>query len=98
MALNSLPEADFVACCDQDVERARATATKYSVPQVFDNADDLLREADVEAVLICTPHPAHERLVVASTQAGVHVLCEKPISVTVDAATRMIDAAKAAGT
>ncbi len=98
MALNSLPEAEFVACCDQDIERARATATKYNVPMVFDEAGALLREAGVEAVLICTPHPAHEALVVAAANAGVHVLCEKPISVTVDAANRMVDAAKDAGT
>jgi len=98
MALNSLPEAEFVACCDQDIERARATGAKYGVPLVFDNAENLLRDAEVEAVLICTPHPAHEQLVVAAAQAGVHFLCEKPISVTVDAATRMIAAAKAAGT
>jgi UDP-N-acetyl-2-amino-2-deoxyglucuronate dehydrogenase len=57
----------------------------------------MLRDSGVEAVLVCTPHPAHESLVVAAAQAGVHVLCEKPISVTVDAANRMVDAAKQAG-
>jgi UDP-N-acetyl-2-amino-2-deoxyglucuronate dehydrogenase len=94
MALNTLPTADFVACCDQDIERARAVATKYEVPHVFDDAEVMLRDSNVEAVLICAPHPAHEQLVLAAAQAGVHVLCEKPISITMDAANRMIAAAK----
>jgi UDP-N-acetyl-2-amino-2-deoxyglucuronate dehydrogenase len=98
MALTTLPTADFVACCDQDIDRARAVASKYDVPRVFDDADALLRDGNVEAVHICAPHPAHEPLVVAAAQAGVHVLCEKPISITIDAADRMISAAKHAGT
>jgi UDP-N-acetyl-2-amino-2-deoxyglucuronate dehydrogenase len=98
MALNTLPAAEFVACCDQDFDRARAVAAKYDVPQVFNDAEALLRDGNVEAVLICAPHPAHEPLVVASAQAGMHVLCEKPISITIDAADRMISAAKQAGT
>jgi UDP-N-acetyl-2-amino-2-deoxyglucuronate dehydrogenase len=97
MALNTLPTAEFVACCDQDLHRASALATNYNVPQVFDDAETMLRDAGLEAVLICTPHPAHEPLVVAAAEAGIHVLCEKPISIRVDAADRMIDAAKSAG-
>src|SRR5215216_5223750 len=97
MALNTLPTAEFVACCDQDFGRATALAAKYEVPQVFDDAEKMLRDGGVDAVLICAPHPAHEPLVVAAAQAGVHVLCEKPISVTVDAADRMVDAANQAG-
>jgi predicted dehydrogenase len=96
-ALDTLPTAEFVACCDQDLHRASDFAAKYNVPQVFDDAETMFRDGGVEAVLICTPHPAHEPLVVAAAAAGVHVLCEKPISIRVDAADRMIDAAQRAG-
>lgn len=97
MALNKLPTARFVACCDRDIDRAHAVASKYDVPRVFDDAETLLREGDVEAVLICAPHPAHEELVVAAAHAGVHVLCEKPISISIDGADRMIEAVTQAG-
>jgi predicted dehydrogenase len=97
MALGNLPMAEFVACCDQDLGRAHALAASHNVPRVFDDAETMFRDGDVEAVLICTPHPAHESLVVAAARAGIHVLCEKPIAIRVEAANRMIDAAQRAG-
>lgn len=97
LALSTLVEAEFVACCDTDLGRARLLAAQYGVPGVYDEIESMLRESGVEAVLVCTPHPAHEQAVVAAAQAGVHVLCEKPIAVSLAEADRMIAAADAAG-
>jgi UDP-N-acetyl-2-amino-2-deoxyglucuronate dehydrogenase len=98
LALSSLAEADWVACCDRDVARATEMAAKYDVPQVFGDAAELFASGLVEAVLVCTPHPAHEAVVVAAANAGIHVLCEKPVATTLGEADRMIDAADNAGT
>lgn len=92
-ALSQLEEAEFVACCDQDAARAQELATAYGVPNVYADVDALLRSGRVDVVHVCTPHPAHERAVVAAAAAGVHVLCEKPVAITLDEADRMIDAA-----
>jgi len=96
-ALNHLEEADFVACCDQDEARARELAATYDVPNVYADVDALLRSGTVDVVHVCAPHPAHERTVVAAAEAGVHVLCEKPIAITLAEADRMIEAADRAG-
>lgn len=95
--LHSLPDADFVACCDQDLSRATALATRYGAPHTFDDVGALMRSGLIDAVLVCTPHPAHETVVVAAAAAGVHVLCEKPIAITLGEADRMIEAAQAGG-
>jgi predicted dehydrogenase len=96
-ALATLPESEFVACCDSDESRAQAMAAQYGVPRVFGDAKEMLRSGAVEAVTICAPHPAHAALVQAAAEAGVHVLCEKPISDRLSEADRMIEAADRAG-
>jgi UDP-N-acetyl-2-amino-2-deoxyglucuronate dehydrogenase len=96
-ALAALPEADFVACCDREIDRAADLAAQYGVPNVSDDVVDLFRSGMVDAALVCTPHPAHEPVVMAAADAGVHVLCEKPIATTLVEADRMIAAADRAG-
>lgn len=97
MALNLLDLAEFVACCDIDESRARSLADKYGVPHVFTDVRALVTSSLVDAVLVCTPHPAHAEAVVAAAEAGVHVLCEKPIAARLDDADRMIEACERAG-
>ena len=96
-ALRTLDEAEFVACSDVDEGRARAFAATYGVPRVFGDAAALLGSGEVEAVLVCTPHPAHAPVVTAAAEAGVHVLCEKPIAIGLAEADRMVEAAERAG-
>lgn len=94
-ALSTLPESEFWAFCDVDIDRARSMAAQYNVPHAFGDLDDLLASG-VEALMVCTPHKSHEEIVTRAAAAGVHVLCEKPISVELDEADRMIAAADAA--
>ena len=96
-ALSSLGESDFVACADVDVDRARAMAEDFHIPRIFPDAEALLTSGEVEAAVVCTPHPSHTPLVVAAAEAGVHVLCEKPITTRLTDADRMIAAAERAG-
>jgi predicted dehydrogenase len=63
----------------------------------FDSYDDLLACEDVEAVYIPLPNGLHERWVIAAAAAGKHVLCEKPLAITADAAERMATACDDAG-
>ena len=96
-ALRTIEAADLVACSDLDEGRAWAFAAAHEVPRVFPDPTALLRSGEVEAVLVCTPHPAHAPVVVAAAEAGVHVLCEKPIAVDLAEADRMVEAAARAG-
>lgn len=96
-ALNEVSEADFVACCDVDESRAKAIAEQYGVPNVFADAGEMVRSGKVDAILVCTPHPFHAPVVIAAAEAGVHSLCEKPISVGLAEADSMVAAAEKAG-
>lgn len=96
-ALAQLAEADFVATCDADEGRAEALAAQHGVPEVFTDVGALFRSGKVEAVCVCTPHPNHGAVVMAAAEAGVHVLCEKPLTVDIGEANRMVEAADKAG-
>ena len=96
-ALAKLPEAEFVACCDVDESRARAMADLHGVPHAFGDVRELVGSGLIDAVLVCTPHPSHAPVVEEAAEAGVHVLCEKPLSIGLAEADRMIEAAERAG-
>jgi len=66
-------------------EKAAADAPSLGF-RVLPDLDALLREPDVEAVILCTPHEQHARQIVAAAQAGLHVFCEKPLCLTADEA------------
>lgn len=59
--------------------------------------DEVLAEAEVDAVILCTPHQLHADQVVAVARAGKHVFCEKPFTETLDDADRALSAVAAAG-
>lgn len=96
-AVRDLADADLVACCDADLARAQTLAAEFGAGFATDSLPLFFDQGALDAVLICTPHPAHEAVVVAAAEAGVHVLCEKPIAVRLDEADRMIAATDAAG-
>ncbi|MDO1479496.1 Gfo/Idh/MocA family protein [Rhodococcus ruber] len=95
-ALQQVPGVEVVACCDPDLERAHAFAARHGIAHAVGSVDELFG-LGLDACTVCTPHPVHEQIVVAAAEAGIHVLCEKPIAVDVAAADRMIAAADRAG-
>ena len=94
--LLELDESEFVAVCDLQLDRAEAFAKRYQV-KAFDSVETMLAKADVEAVIICTPHPGHEDPCVLAARAGVHVLIEKPMASTLSACDAMLEAAEKTG-
>ena len=96
-ALAALPESRFLAVCDVDERRAEDFAARYHVPHAYADLQAMLRTPGLEAVLVCTPHPFHAPCVIAAAEAGLHVMCEKPISVDLTAADAMIAATRRAG-
>jgi predicted dehydrogenase len=83
--LASMPDIDFVGI----VEPAGVPFLPYNVP-VFDNLQDLLSQTD--AVVVATPTGTHEDIVLQCADAGVHVLVEKPVALTVESGERMANA------
>lgn len=91
-ALKSLPEAEFIAVSDSDEARAREFAARYGV-RAYSDAARMIEDARVEAVVICTPHPAHAEPAVLAADAGIHVLVEKPLAASLADCDAMIEAA-----
>ena len=92
LALRRLPESEFVAVYDANPQRAQAFAKDYGVTS-FNRLEEMIEACDLQAITICTPHPAHESSCVTAAQHGLHVLVEKPMASTLDACDRMLEAA-----
>ena len=88
--------AEVVALCDVDRSRLEETACKCGVSEVFTDAEGMLRKVKLDAVSIVTPNKFHAPLTIAALRRGLHVLCEKPMAMTVREAERMVAAAQQA--
>ncbi|HEY4954013.1 MAG TPA: Gfo/Idh/MocA family oxidoreductase [Gemmatimonadaceae bacterium] len=89
--------ATLVAICDNDGPKAGALAQRLGVPDVFTDIDELLEYDRLDAVIIATPNHLHEPHVLRALKARVHVLCERPLSLTSAGVNRILTAAQAAG-
>lgn len=90
------PSVELVAVCDNNAERALEIGEKYGVPS-YTSFVELLRNAEVDAVSVCTPNYLHAPISNAALLAGVHVLCEKPMATSEEEAKSMIETAKNSG-
>ena len=95
-ALAALPASDLVAVCDRTQAGADAFAARYGVA-AFTDVATMVREAGVQAVSVCTPHPVHAGAIEAAAANGAHVLVEKPLAATLADCDRAIAACEAAG-
>ncbi|MBS4174892.1 Gfo/Idh/MocA family oxidoreductase [Bacillus sp. FJAT-49736] len=87
-------EVTITALSDVNLERARNVAEEFNIPYAYENYRDMLSRVD--AVVICTPNKFHSEITVCALEAGVHVLCEKPMAMTAAECQVMINAAKKA--
>jgi predicted dehydrogenase len=92
--LSQLENVELVAVCDVDEPRARAIANRFSIPNVYRDDDVVFRSDDIDAIIICSPSHLHEAQAIAGLQGGKHVLVEKPLALTPDAARRVIEVAE----
>jgi predicted dehydrogenase len=95
-SMSEVREARLAAVCDVRPDILSEAAAKYDVPG-FADSTELLDSGLVDAVIIATPHFDHPPIAIEAFKRGIHVLSEKPISVTVSAADEMIAAANASG-
>lgn len=93
---DGLEEARIVAVADVRARNADALAEQVGGTS-YPSHRALLEEADVDAVLVCTPPATHPEIALHAISRGRHVLCEKPLAVDVASARSMIAAADAAG-
>ncbi len=96
-ACRQVPSVAVAAVCDVHAGRARAAGEEAGGAYVSTDYRALLRQEDVDGVLVCTPNNTHMRITIAALKAGKHVLCEKPLAMNARQARRMVAAAEQAG-
>ncbi len=90
-------DAQVIAIADINSKNLEKRKKEWNIPFAYDNYNDLLARDDIQAVSICTPNAIHHPAVLAAAKAGKHILCEKPISLSLELAQEMIDITKEAG-
>jgi predicted dehydrogenase len=93
---NARRNSELAALFSDDTEKLRKLGRKYGVDHLFgyDQFEQGLRDADIEAAYIALPNDIHREYTERAARAGVHVLCEKPMAVTSRDCLAMIDAAR----
>ncbi|NVM30291.1 MAG: Gfo/Idh/MocA family oxidoreductase [Candidatus Helarchaeota archaeon] len=91
-ACKNSPLVKFVAVLDRDEKNAERIAKVYKL-MPFSNLAEFLN-SDIDAVLVAVPHFLHEEYVIAASEAGKHVLCEKPMATTLEGCDQMIAATR----
>lgn len=86
----------LAAIMDIDTDRLEAAQKRFG-GRTYTKLEDILKDPEVEAVHVCTPHNVHGEHVVAAAKAGKHVLVEKPMALTLQECDQMIEAAEEAG-
>lgn len=90
-------EAEVVAVASPTPGHPEALAAKYGIPRVFGDYREMLGEADIEMVTIAAPNSLHARMTIDAAKAGKHVVCEKPLCMTLEEADEMIDVCQRQG-
>jgi predicted dehydrogenase len=94
--LKSHQQAQISAICGRNRARAEEMAAKYEIPQVFTDYEEMVRMGNLDAVIVAVPDDLHYPITMAALDAGLHVLCEKPMAYTLDQAKQMLAKAEAA--
>jgi 1,5-anhydro-D-fructose reductase (1,5-anhydro-D-mannitol-forming) len=95
--IRAQPGSRVVAVHSRSPERGSEYARQHGIDRSHDTLAALLTDPEIDAVYISTTNDRHAAEAVAAAQAGRHVLCEKPLAVTLDDARAMVEAASRAG-
>jgi len=83
-AYSSHPDAEVIAVCDLDKNRAKQVCEKYGIGKYYTSYDEMLKDPDINTVDITTPTVLHAPMAKAAARAGKNILCEKPFCLTLE--------------
>lgn len=90
-------KCEVVGMVGRSRERADARAEQWGIPNVYDTPEAMIKSGEVDAVVIATANDSHYALSMMAMEAGLHVLCEKPLALTYAEAAEMAQVANASG-
>ena len=93
-----VPEMEIKTIADPFMnEQTEAFAKSCGIPNTTKDANDILNDPEIEAVLICSSTDTHSKYIIEAAHAGKHIFCEKPIDYDLSKVHAAINAAKEAG-
>lgn len=96
-ALKSDERVDLVALCGRNRERTQQCADKHGIASTYSDYRDMIARAGLGAIVIASPDDLHHEMTMAALDAGLHVLCEKPLALNATDARAMYEKAEARG-
>jgi 1,5-anhydro-D-fructose reductase (1,5-anhydro-D-mannitol-forming) len=96
-AIKQAKDAKVIAACSRDIKRAEVFAEKHDILRAYGSIEALVNDPEIDAVFISSPNALHARHTLTSAAAGKHVLVEKPMATTLDAALDMVRVSKQNG-
>jgi len=90
------PEAELAAVVDIRRERRQAAEEKFSIP-TYEALEMMLEHEELEVIDVCLPTYLHKDATVTALEAGYHVICEKPMALTVEECRAMVEAGRRSG-
>lgn len=87
-------DVELTAVCDINEERAKEVAARYGIPRYTTKIEEITAMDNIDGVSVCTNNNAHCAAAVAAARAKMHILCEKPMAMTVEEAEKMTKEAK----
>ena len=97
-SVKSIPdEAEVIAVASPTAGNAEALARRHGIPRFYSDYREMLRDPAIELVSVTAPNRLHAQITIDAARAGKHVVCEKPLCITLEEADAMIDACAKAG-
>ncbi len=90
-----MDDCEVFALAEYRPELRSEVGSRYGIPRCYESHHDLLRDPDVDAVVVVTPRPFTGPTVFDCLKAGKHVISEKPMTGTLEQAKRLLEAAEA---
>jgi len=87
------PHSKVTAIAEMNEKRCKALAEEYGA-EAFTDYKKMLKDADIDAVVVCGPNALHAKMSIEAMKAGKHVLCEKPMATTRADAKKMLETSK----
>jgi len=84
------PDAQIWAVADPLDAHLKKVQKLYDIEKVYRNPTDLIDDPDIDAISICSPHWAHAQQAIRAAKNGKHILCEKPIGLTLEEVDELI--------
>lgn len=92
-----IPDAEVVAVSDINVEAIRSWAEGLGIPKIVNDYKEILKDPEIDAVLICSSTNTHSQISIEAAEAGKHIFCEKPIDYDLDRIDAVLKAVEKAG-